>query len=108
MPSEVSLFLEALFAGKPDQLYVLLWTLPGKRSYWFQNIEEAIQLAESLREQDLYVGVGLSAKDYGANHRCPSNDVAGIVGFWADFDLKSDAHPTAALPLTVEDALKIL
>jgi hypothetical protein len=101
-------FLEALFAGKPDELYLLLWTLPEKRSHWFQDIEDAIKFAESRRERDLYVGVGLSGKDYGANHRCPSNEVAGIVGLWADLDLKSQAHARTALPATVEEALQIL
>src|ERR1039457_4257439 len=105
---EVTLFLEALFAGKPDDLYLLLWTLPEKRSRWFQNVEGAIQFAESLRDRDLYVGVGLSGRDYGAAHRCVSTEVAGIVGLWADLDLKSDAHPKAALPATVEDAMTIL
>ena len=54
------------------------------------------------------MGVGLSGQDYGAFRRCPSNEVAGIVGLWADLDLKSDPHPRAALPATIEDALKIL
>jgi hypothetical protein len=108
IPSEARKFLEALFAGKPDELYVLLWTLPEKRSHWFQDVEGAIKFAESLRERDLYVGVGLSGKDHGANHRCPSGEVAGIVGVWADLDLKSEAHSKAALPASVEDALQIL
>ena len=108
MPSDASLFLEALFTGKPDDLHLLLWTLPEKRSHWFQNVESAIQSAESLRERDLYVGVGLSSQDYGPARRCPSNEVAGIVGLWADLDLKSDAHPKVALPASVEDAMTIL
>jgi hypothetical protein len=108
MDSETSHFLEALFAGKPDDLYLLLWTLPEKRSRWFQNVEGAIQFAESLRDRDLYVGVGFSGRDYGATHRCVSAEVAGIVGLWADLDLKSDAHPKAALPASVEDAMTIL
>lgn len=108
MPSDASLFLETSFGGKPDELYLLLWTLPEKRSHWFQNVESAIQFAESLRERDLYVGVGLSSQDYGSARRCPSNEVAGIGGLWADLDLKSDAHPKAALPATVEDAMTIL
>src|SRR5450631_4025523 len=95
LPPEVRPFLEALFAGKPDNLHLLLWTLPEKRSNWFQNVESAIQFAESMRQHDLYVGVGLSDQDYGASRRCPSNEVAGIVGLWADLDLKSDAHPKA-------------
>jgi hypothetical protein len=108
MPSDASLFLEALFAGKPDDLHLLLWTFPEKRSHWFQSVESAIQFAESLRDRDLYVGVGLSSRDHGSTRRCPSNEVAGIVGLWADLDLKSDAHPKAALPATVADAMKIL
>jgi len=108
VPSEARIFLEALSAGKPDELYLLLWTLPEKRSHWFQNIDSAIKFAESLRERDLYVGVGLSGQDHGATRRCPSNEVAGIFGLWADLDLKSEAHSKTALPATVEDALKIL
>jgi hypothetical protein len=108
MQSEGRRFLEALFAGKPDDLLLLLWTLPEKHSQWFRKMEEAIQVAESRQDHDLYVGVGLSARDYGSARRCPSNEVAGIVGLWADLDLKSDAHPKAALPATVEDAMKIL
>ena len=45
---------------------------------------------------------------YGASRRCSSNEVAGIVGLWADLDLKSDAHKKTALPATIEDAFKIL
>ena len=101
-------FLEALFGGKPDDLFVLLWTLPEKRSHWFRNVEGAIQLAESLSDNDIYVGVALSAQDYGTARRCSSSEVAGIPGLWADLDLASDAHPGKALPATVEDALTIL
>ena len=108
MTTETRSFLEALFAGKPENLFLLLWTLPEKRSQWFRDLDAAIQCAESSCDHDLYVGVGLSGRDYGASHRCVSAEVAGIVGLWADLDLKSDAHPKAALPATVEDAMKIL
>lgn len=106
--AESRIFLDALFAGKPDDLYVLFWTQPEKRSHWFQNVEGAIQLAESLREHDLYVGVGLSGQDYGPMQRCKSEEIAGIVGLCADLDLRSDAHPKATLPGTIEQALSIL
>jgi len=105
---EIRFFLDALFAGKPDELHILLWTLPEKQSRWFRDVERAVEFAGTVRGRDLYVGVGLSGRDYGPSHRCVSNDVAGIVGYWADLDLKSGAHPKAALPATVEDALKIL
>src|SRR5438105_206867 len=53
MQSEARRFLETLFACKPDDLYVLLWTLPEKQSHWFRQVHDAIQFAESLREHDL-------------------------------------------------------
>jgi putative DNA primase/helicase len=108
MLSEARRFLGMLFAGKPDELYVLLWTLPEKRSQWFCNVQDAIDLAESRYKRDLYIGVGLSRRDYGTTHRCPSNEVAGIVGLWADIDVNSGAHARGALPRSVEDALEIL
>lgn len=106
--SEATLFLKALFAGKPEDLHLLIWSLSDKRSHWFQNVEGAIQFAASSRGRDLYVGVGFSHQDCGPSRRCLSNEVAGIVGLWADLDLKSDAHKKDALPSTIEDALKIL
>src|ERR1035437_8965475 len=108
MQSEARRFLEALSAGKPDDLHILLWTLPEKRSHWFHDVERAIQFAEAPCERDLYVGVGLSGQDYGSARRCPSNEVAGIFGLWADIDLRSAAHPRSALPATIEEAIKIL
>jgi hypothetical protein len=101
-------FLEALFAGKPDELYLLIWTLADKRSRWFRSVEEAVQCAETLRNSDAYIGVGLSRQDYGPSHRCPSSQIAGLVGLWADLDLRSDAHPKSALPATIAEALSIL
>jgi hypothetical protein len=106
--SEARLFLEELFAGKPQELHVLLWTLPEKLSYWFQNVEDAIRFAESVSSQNLYVGIGLSGEDYGPHNRCKSSETVGIVGLWADFDLKSEAHAKDNLPATVEDALELL
>jgi putative DNA primase/helicase len=107
-PSESHRFLESVFAGKPDHLFVLLWTLPDKRSRWFQDIEAAVRFVESLHHQDIYVGTGLSALDHGPSNRCKSDEIAGLVGVITDIDLRSDAHPNATLPSTIEEALSIL
>lgn len=107
MDSEPRLFLEQLFGGKSAEQYILLWTLPEKRSRWFRDIGEAVVLSESFGTHDLYVGVGLAKQDYGATHRCVSDEIAGIVGIWADIDLKSEAH-TKALPVSIDEALEIL
>jgi hypothetical protein len=101
-------FLEALFAGKPGDLHILLWTLPEKESRWFRAVNEAIRCAESLSARDLYVGIGLATHDHGPKQRCKSEEIAGIVGMWADLDLRSDAHRKAALPANLDQALSIL
>jgi len=100
--------LEALFEDKIAGLYILLWTLPERKSTWFNDLESAIRLAESRTDRDLYVGVGLAPQDYGANHRCASSEIAGMVGIWVDIDIRSDAHSKAALPGTIREALSIL
>ncbi len=101
-------FVEALFSSKPEELRILIWTLADRGSRWFSDVESAIRYAESASGQDVYIGVGLSGRDYGADHRCPSSEIAAIGGLWADIDLRSDAHPKTTLPCTVEEALSIL
>ena len=101
-------FLEALFAGLPKGFYILLWTLPEKRSIWCRTVDEAILAASKFKSRTLYVGVGLAPQDFGVAHRCLAKDIVGIVGIWTDLDLHSDAHPKASLPSTTEDALSIL
>lgn len=106
--AETAPFLNALAAGKPDELHLLVWTLPDKQSHWFRRVGDAIDFAASTDKHDLYIGVGLSGQDYGASRRCRAEEVAGIVGLWADLDLKSNAHSKSALPVTVEEALTLL
>jgi len=107
-PGSPRWFLHELFAGKPDELYLLLWTLADKRSRWFRDIDAAASAVEALAAQDVYVGVGLSPKDYGPAYRCPSEEIAGLAGLWADFDVLSEAHAKKALPATIQDALAII
>jgi hypothetical protein len=103
-------FLEALFSNKPDELYVLVWTLRGdqKHSRWFRDVKNAAAYVESLRGRNVYVGIGLSPSDFGPDNRCKSEDVAGIVGLGVDIDMKSEAHSKGARPETIEQALSIL
>jgi hypothetical protein len=100
-------FLNLLWQFKPAESYVLIWTLPDKCSHWFRDVTEAAAFALAACGQDVYVGVGLSNADRGLTHRCVSDEVAGLIGFWADFDIRSEAH-TKALPATIEDALSII
>ena len=101
-------FLKLLWQFKPEELYVLLWTLPDKRSHWYWDIAAAADFVSDAGDMDVYVGVGLSRVDYGPTRRCASGEIAGISGLWADFDLRSDAHSKKALPTTISDALSVI
>jgi hypothetical protein len=101
-------FLELLWKDKPEEQYVLLWTLQDKRSRWFQDAPEAGEFAAVTgATHDVYVGIGLSKADHGPTRRCTSEEVSGLTGLGSDLDLQSEAHKKP-LPLTIPDALTIL
>ncbi len=101
-------FLNHLWQYKPEDQYILIWTLPDKRSRWFTSVPEAAEYVAGVNgNRDVYVGVGLAGKDYGPARRCVSGEVTGITGIGCDFDLLSVAHPAKSLPKTVEEALRI-
>ena len=101
-------FLMLLWQHKPDSHFILIWTLQDKRSHWYQEIALAAQFIAQAKGVDVYVGVGLACHDYGPSHRCMSDEIAGLTGFWADLDLRSDAHNKKTLPATISDALSII
>lgn len=98
-------FLGALWGDKPDNLYVLVWALNGKRSAWFADVAKAAEWAAG--RNNMFVGVGLSPEDYGAGARCKSDAVAGLAGFWADIDYQDGAaHKGTALPADGDAAME--
>lgn len=102
-------FLDLLWQYKPEEQYILLWTLQDKRSHWFQDVAEAAEFAASAASnQDVYVGLALSQADLGQMRRCKSEEASGICGIGSDLDLKSEAHNVKPLPATIPEALKIL
>ncbi len=100
-------FLDLLWQYKPESLYILLWTLQDKRSHWYRDLAEAARFVANTNGHDVYVGGGLSRAAHGPPRRCSSAEVAGIPAFWADLDLKSDAHKKA-LPSNIPDALSVV
>jgi hypothetical protein len=100
-------FLDLLWGQKPDGLYLLIWARRGKQSHWFRDIARAADFIGRGAGHDTYVGVGLSERDHGPDQRCKSDEVAGLAGFWADSDLRSEAH-AKPLAATIEEAVKII
>jgi hypothetical protein len=101
-------FIELLWDSKPEDLYILIWTLQDKRSRWFQSAAEAAAFVEQCQGVDVYTGVGLSPEDFGTHQRCPADRIAGIGALWADLDVLSDAHAKKALPSSLKEALTVI
>tara|TARA_Y100000034_G_scaffold132852_1_gene196839 strand:+ start:1741 stop:2352 length:612 start_codon:yes stop_codon:yes gene_type:complete len=92
-------FLYELFGDKSGSSYVLIWTLKDRQSHWFADLGEAAKFsAQAAIYSDVYVGVSLSGKDYGAQHRCPAAETVGVIGLWADVDYLDPAHKKGNLP----------
>jgi hypothetical protein len=110
MDNETRIFLEALWGNKPNNPYILVWTLPDKKSHWFRTVNEASTFAgqDGNRSLNVYTGVALSPKDYGPKLRCEAPNTAGIGGLWMDLDILDSAHKKKNLPPSIEDARSLL
>jgi septum formation topological specificity factor MinE len=107
-----SKFLDVLFGEKEDKGHILIWELgdTAKESHWFKDHKLAANFVEEeQRPLNIYVGVGLSPKNYKINERCPGSEVIAIPGFWLDLDVADPiAHGKGNLPPNMSDARKFL
>src|SRR5262249_25255788 len=103
-------FLDALFGHAPEDLYFNVWTLPDKRSHWFRcgDIDKAAELVPQLLGKDVYVSVALAQHARGKFERVTVGETAGIVGLWADIDIRGEKHKSDKLPPALEDALRLV
>jgi putative DNA primase/helicase len=101
-------FFSLLFGLVPPDHFLLVWELAGKRSMWFpvRGLDEAAKYAAS-RKGDIYFGVALSPQDCGPQKRCEAEHTSGIVGLWADIDIKGAAHKKKRLPETLDQAREL-
>lgn len=104
-------FLHLLWSEKPKELRLLIWTVDAhgaKLSYWRQSPDDAADVIAAYPDREIYVGVGLSPKDFGPHARCKAEQIAGVAGVWMDIDLAGAAHSGKSLPATIEEALRCL
>jgi len=103
-------FLAILWANKPEEMYILIWTGRDRRSHWFRDVAAAgaFAMSDACRNTCVFVGLGLSRTDNGPVNRCVADEIAGLCAVWSDLDIASAAHKGKALPPTVSDAVSIL
>jgi len=102
-------FFQTLFEFNDDK-YILVWTIRrnnAKTSYWFTDWKMAADFVQSLPQIDVYVGVGLSPKDFGPRARCTQKDIAGIPALWIDIDISDAVHKKSNLPTNTKEAMKL-
>jgi hypothetical protein len=90
--------------------YVAIWTHTLKETHWVAASDPAELAKISLkigRERDTYFGIGLHKEKLGEGKRGTSSEVIAIPGFWADLDIKHEAHKANNLPPTCKDAMHI-
>lgn len=94
----------------PD-LYKLLWTLSGKRSFWFKDNAKMIEFI-SQNQTDVFYGLGMAenkpAKDP-IKHRLLTNEITAIKVLNLDIDVQHKiAHKNNEnLPKSIDEARKI-
>lgn len=108
-------FLSDLWGTKEeDEGYILIWAYDGnqrKESYWFRRADEAAAAVEKLISKigiNVYMGCGVSPRNYGTNRRCEKRDIAGIAALWLDLDVADPVHAKGNLPPSIADAMALL
>ncbi len=74
-----------------EDQWLLVWTLTEsgtRRSQWYTDAEEVVIPGD----RNVYLGVGLSPKNFGPHGRCPAEQIATLPGFWADVDFGEEGH----------------
>lgn len=101
--------LSALFEGKPETDRILVWSLEGKRSRWFDS---PALIDPSSFGGNTYFGAGAVSKDTataaGEFKRSTSKTVSGIGAVWLDVDIAGPAHKKGSLPATATEALTLV
>src|SRR3569833_3257693 len=102
-------FFDTLYSGKPEESFVTLFTLPSATTHFCATPAEAQALAERLgQSQNVYYGCGVASQDWGPKKRGTAEQIAGIPGFWCEFDCAGEGHAKARLPKTRDDILRML
>lgn len=102
-------FLDSLFGNIAAGEFLLLYTLPERRSSWFTDVESACAAlaTPAYQNTNVYAGVCASPADMGAWNRCDKLNVSSLGCLWADIDVGSEGHAKKTYPPTIEDVVSL-
>ena len=90
--------------------WILFWGAPSKKSYWADEINDALldRLLAWAENEDLYVGCGLRGENLGPSHRGERDTVTAIPGVYLDVDFSDGTHRKKNLPPTEAEARQLI
>jgi len=109
--SQTQEFIQQWYKDKPQDDYILLWTIDHagkKQSYWYQDCNQIANAVSLMTTRNVYVGMGTSAKDYGEKLRAKESQIIGIPGLWCDIDYGNEGHTKTNNPPSLDDARSLL
>ena len=103
-------FLQSLFAEKPQNSFITIFTLPNRTSKFFEEVDQAAVYVQRInnQQQNIYFGTNLQG-EVKLQGRGKANDSIGTVCFYTDVDMEClSAHTKCDLPKSEADAYSIL
>ena len=65
----------------------MIWTLPDKKSYFFDTIDSAATASQTFNGHDVYLGVGIAKEAVAQTKRGKSNNILAMPALVADIDV---------------------
>jgi len=76
---------------------------------YFEDPAKASEYADSIKDRNVYFGLGVTKAELPASKRPNALQICGIPGFWIDIDIAdSGAHKAGNLPATQQDAEELI
>lgn len=106
-------FFDELFsAAIGDGTKMTVWTHKNGEAgpvMYFESTESAAEYADSVKDANVYFGLGLTKAILSEKKRPSSALVCGIPGFWIDIDIACHgAHKAGNLPASQQDAEELI
>ena len=106
-------FRELFGSAIGDGVKMTVWAPKDDRRNtlkYFEDVESAADYAESIKDTNVYFGLGMTRSELPDGKRPGALQVCGIPGFWIDIDIAdtAGAHKAANLPASQQDAEELI
>lgn len=103
-------FMFEMFGNKPGSEYVVVWTMPDKKTRRFKDLQRQVDyiIEQDKRGKQVYFGCGFQHENLGTDRRGKKEDISGVPGFYVDVDVANIVHKKGNLPTSITDAVNLV